>query len=164
MVYTAQCTIDGICRSIVQSHASLIAPPDWVFIEVSSLDQSILGKRWTGSVWETVAAAAKLSGLTYDEFRKLFTVAELTILDSCTDDDFMTAMELTPLTVLQKGNIRFLISEAKATGAGQGINLASPKLVGVENPPTPGALDALISYGLLDLSRKAEILAGVPKS
>lgn len=100
--------------------------------------------------------SVKTSGISYDEFRALFTSAELTILDSCTDDAFMSAVNLTPLTVLQKGNMRFLISEAQATGAGRGINLASPKLT--------DAINALIGYGLLAANRKSEVLSGKIKS
>lgn len=100
---------------------------------------------------------AKTSGLAYDEFRKLFTIAELTLLDSYDHDDYFQAMGFAPLTVVQKANVRFLISEAKATGSGPiGINVQSPKMA--------TALAALMSYGAISNERRLEILAGIQKS
>lgn len=101
-------------------------------------------------------AVVKVSGLSYDEFRALFGQQELIDLDNAADDDYMTARSLTPLTVLQKAQLKFLISEAMATGGGQGINLASPKM----GP----AVDFTISIGVVASNRKAEILAGTKKS
>jgi hypothetical protein len=100
--------------------------------------------------------AAKTAGLRYDDFRKLFTVAELTILDSADVDAYLTAVGKTPLTVAQKASLRYLISEAQATGAGAGINLGSSKM--------GAAIDAIIAMGLVDSARKAEIIAGTVKS
>jgi hypothetical protein len=102
------------------------------------------------------APVAKTIGLRYDEFRKLFTVSELTLLDSASDDAYLTALGKTPLTVTQKADVKFMVSEAIATGAGAGINLASAKM--------GAALDGLIALGLLVNTRKPEIIAGTVKS
>jgi len=106
---------------------------------------------------EAEAPKRKTTGLTYDEFRKCFTIAELTLLDSFEVDAYVESLNLTALTVTQKANVRFFISEAIATGAGPtGINLGSPKM--------NLALTAMVAYGAFDETRKAEIIAGIQKS
>lgn len=113
------------------------------------------GFRRSAGVW--IDPSPRTSGLSYDQFRALFTVAELTLLDSHDTDAYLQAVGKTPLTVTQKAQVRYLISEAKATGDGpRGINLGSPKM--------GAAVDALIAMGLIDAGRKAEIIAGTVKS
>ncbi len=102
-------------------------------------------------------SVVKVTQLTYDEFRKTMTVTELTLIDSAHDDAYLTAVGKTPLTVTQKATVRYLISEAQATGAGMvGINLTSPKM--------GAAIDAMIALGLIEANRKLEIVAGTVKS
>jgi len=111
----------------------------------------------TNPVVAALVPKVKLTGLTYDEFRKLFTVEELTLMDSATDDEYLTAMGLRPLAVTQKASVRYLISEAQATGAGNtGINLTSAKM--------GAAIDAMVAMQLLAGVRKAEIVARTVKS
>jgi hypothetical protein len=93
----------------------------------------------------------------YDQCRKLFTIAEPKLLENHDFDEHFVEMGFAPLPVVQKAKVRFLTSEAQATGAGPiGINLASQKLA--------VALTQLVAYGAIDELRKAEILAGTQKS
>jgi len=98
----------------------------------------------------------KKSGLSGDEFHALFTQQELIDIYSAHVDEYMNERGLTPLTILQKGQLVYLLNEAKETGLGRGISLASPKM----GP----ALDFLISLAVISSNRKAEILAGTIKS
>lgn len=102
-------------------------------------------------------AAAKMAGLSYDDFRKLFTAAESLLIDNYDTDAFITGAGLTALKVAEKAQMRNLTEEAKATGSGpRGINLASVKM--------SGALDFLVARGFIAAGRKAEIVSGVVKN
>jgi hypothetical protein len=99
----------------------------------------------------------KSSGLRYDDFRKLFTQAQLMLLENYDSDAYFTGVGKTPLTVSQKAQVRFFIGEATATGGGvKGINLLSPKMA--------AACDALVAMSIISPSDKADIQAGKIKS
>jgi hypothetical protein len=49
--YYAQITQDSICYAILQTYAEM-GQQD--MISISSYDESVLGKRWTGTTWEDV--------------------------------------------------------------------------------------------------------------
>ena len=47
----AQITQDSICYAILQTYAEIVQAD---MISISSYDESVLGKRWTGTTWEDV--------------------------------------------------------------------------------------------------------------
>ena len=49
--YYAQITQDSICYAILQTYAEIVQAD---MISISSYDESVLGKRWTGTTWEDV--------------------------------------------------------------------------------------------------------------
>jgi hypothetical protein len=49
--YYAQINQDSICFAILQTYAPINQPH---MITISAYDESVLGKRWTGSTWEEV--------------------------------------------------------------------------------------------------------------
>ena len=49
--YYAQITQDSICYAILQTYAEIVQAD---MISISSYDEFVLGKRWTGTTWEDV--------------------------------------------------------------------------------------------------------------
>ncbi len=49
--YYAQITQDSICYAILQTYAEIVQAD---MIQLNSYDESVLGKRWTGTTWEDV--------------------------------------------------------------------------------------------------------------
>ena len=49
--YYAQINQDSICYAILQTYAEIVQAD---MISISSYDESVLGKRWTGTTWEDV--------------------------------------------------------------------------------------------------------------
>ena len=47
----AQITRDSICYAILQTYAEIVQAD---MISIGSYDESVLGKRWTGTTWEDV--------------------------------------------------------------------------------------------------------------
>ncbi len=52
--FYAQIDSNAVCYAILQTHAP-IEQPDMVALD--AYDEAYLGKRWTGSAWESPAAA-----------------------------------------------------------------------------------------------------------
>ncbi len=49
--YYAQTNQDSICYAILQTYAEIVQAD---MIQLNSYDESVLGKRWTGTTWEDV--------------------------------------------------------------------------------------------------------------
>ena len=49
--YYAQITQDSICYAILQTYAEIVQAD---MISISSYDESVLGRRWSGTTWEDV--------------------------------------------------------------------------------------------------------------
>jgi hypothetical protein len=50
--YYAEINQDSICFAILQTHAAI---NELHMIVINSYDESVLGKRWTGTAWEDVS-------------------------------------------------------------------------------------------------------------
>ena len=112
---------------------------------------TVIYERYTPPAAPPVATA-KTARLSWDEFRKLFTDAELEGLDSYDDGTII-------LTPAQKRKIKTFLEKGKARGYDRAINLASGGI--------SAAIDYLVARGFIDGTgdtRKTEILAGVIKS
>lgn len=49
--FTAQLDDNDVCKAVTDTTEPLVGPS---FVSLESYDLSVLGKRWTGSVWEVV--------------------------------------------------------------------------------------------------------------
>jgi hypothetical protein len=54
-IYYAQLNGDDVCTSVTQYQQPLDNPPS-NYKEIDSFDESIVGKKWNGSIWEEIAA------------------------------------------------------------------------------------------------------------
>lgn len=94
---------------------------------------------------------AKVRQLCWEDFRKLFTDAELEALDS-----YDLAGCPVSLTDAQKVKLRAFIEKGKSRGAAFSIDVTTNGIA--------TALDYLVARGFIQAGRKAEIIAGDIKS
>ena len=95
----------------------------------------------------------KTSGLALEEFRSLFTQAELMAIDSFADAAYLAT--LTPaisLTNGQRANMRFFLEKARSHGASNMIDVTGAKM--------SQALTFLEGQDFIASGRKAQIIAG----
>ena len=79
---------DNICTAIAEYHQALDSPASHM-ISIESNDDSLLGKRWTGSAWEEVAITAEEAREWRDS--ELFRTDSLMLLDDYPQKDGLTA-------------------------------------------------------------------------
>jgi hypothetical protein len=124
----AQIDSDQIAIAVTQTHAPLIGAQ---YIQLDSLDQSVLGKRWTGTSWADVEQAP-VRIITKLEFRSRFS-----------DDE------------------KRAIYAARAINLDVDIwldDLASAAEIQLDDPRTIAGVHALESAGLIGTGRATEIL------
>lgn len=112
-----------------------------------------LGGNVTGCDPDPNPIVPKTSGLTWDEFRSLFTSSELEILDAL---DETSLSPQSNFTAAQRAKLKSFIQKGIARGASIGIDTTTGGM--------GTALDYLEARGIIANGRKAEIQAGTVKS
>ena len=132
--FYAQLNDDDICTTVSELKAPVNSAN---LIAISSLDESLLGKSWNGSVFSAVVVAAPthMKVMDTNEFLWMFTGAELRAINTAADidDDVYKLWQV-------------------VTNTNSGINLG--------NPDMATGLGALYAKGLLTAERYAEISLG----